>query len=332
MRVIQKICQAYGIKLNQILPREQGYRNKIYPVITNLGQKLAIVIYKAETDILQKIKNANSVSNYLANHGFLTRQNLKHQDKAIIKISSIGSPVKHYACVYNYLAGATIPWESYSMKHLKLLGKTLAKMHQTLVKIPIGKARKIGLQTIDLELERILQDMISYLSKKSVQKALAKKLQIRFNLNLWKNFTKLITFIKKQKNPQILHLDFVRSNVLFDVSPTGELFISGILDFEKTALGPVIVDLARTLSFLLIDTKYKTHPKIIKYFLRSGYQKHSQTQLQNLSLLKPLMIFFLCYDVYKFLLHNPYESLPQNEHYLRTISYLRTHAANLFFD
>jgi hypothetical protein len=109
-------------------------------------------------------------------------------------------------------------------------------------------------------------------------------------------------------------MDFVRGNILFEGDE-----ISGILDFEKTASGHTVMDISRTLAFLLVDCKYKTIDKVIKYFLYSGYQKRGKNKdIGNDADRKILVEMFLFYDLYKFLLHNPYEFLQQNEHYVRT--------------
>jgi Ser/Thr protein kinase RdoA (MazF antagonist) len=44
------------------------------------------------------------------------------------------------------------------------------------------------------------------------------------------------------------------------------LAITGIIDFEKTAAGPRIFDIARTLAFLLVDCKAKTPAQVTNYF------------------------------------------------------------------
>ena len=109
-------------------------------------------------------------------------------------------------------------------------------------------------------------------------------------------------------------MDFVRGNILFDGSD-----ITGILDFEKTAMGHNFVDIARTLAFLMVDCKFKTVDKVVKYFLYSGYHKRGQMKdVGDKAILNQLIEMFLVYDFYKFLRHNPYESLHLNEHYVRT--------------
>jgi aminoglycoside phosphotransferase (APT) family kinase protein len=109
-------------------------------------------------------------------------------------------------------------------------------------------------------------------------------------------------------------MDFVRGNILFS-----GFEITGILDFEKTALGHPIMDMARTLAFLLVDCKYKTEEKVNKYFVQSGYTKRGANKETINDDDRGLLVeMFLLYDLYKFLRHNPYESLYENEHYIRT--------------
>jgi Ser/Thr protein kinase RdoA (MazF antagonist) len=126
-------------------------------------------------------------------------------------------------------------------------------------------------------------------------------------------YRKLLEKLGSGPSQQPLHMDFVRGNILFDDDK-----ITGILDFEKASLGHVIMDVSRTLAFLLVDCKYKTPEKVRKYFLKSGYFKDTGGKIINLKLMDLLIEMFLTYDFYKFLRHNPYESLLQNQHYLRT--------------
>jgi len=113
-------------------------------------------------------------------------------------------------------------------------------------------------------------------------------------------------------------MDFVRGNILFDEG----VHITGVLDFEKASHGHPLFDIARTLAFLLVDCKYKTEAQVRKYFLLSGYNKRGTGDFKitamNARLLEQLVELFLLYDFYKFLRHNPYEALPQNEHFVRT--------------
>jgi hypothetical protein len=126
---------------------------------------------------------------------------------------------------------------------------------------------------------------------------------------------RLLEFCGKLEDQQPLHMDFVRSNVLFNAHAT----IAGIIDFEKTGKGHPMLDIARTLAFLLVDCKYKEPGKVYKYFVHSGYRKRGKNNINiNPRLLHELTNIFLLHDFYKFLRHNPYESLGRNEHFVRT--------------
>ena|SRR5579862_918408 len=124
-------------------------------------------------------------------------------------------------------------------------------------------------------------------------------------------------------------MDFVRGNILFTSSPTLE--ITGILDFEKAARGHPSFDIARTLAFLYVDCKYKEVDQVRRAFLLSGYHRYGRTPYRPVTvrttlgpydLLETLIDIFLLYDFYKFLRHNPYESLSINEHFVRTCQLL----------
>ena len=239
-----------------------------------------------------------------------------YKKSSIVKIQNPVTKKYTYACIYNYLSGETIAWESYTMKHIKLLGKTMSDMHYELQKLQI---ENIKLPSIRKELEEDIIEMKKYFQKNGVTIALRKKLKLVVKLNLLDKYNKLISeFIDKKDI--VIHMDFVRGNILF--TNKADLEISGILDFEKVAIGPRIFDIARTLAFLLIDCKYKKDYKIKKYFLYSGYNKRGRLGLPNLTTLEYLIDYFLIFDFYKFLLHNPYESLYLNEHFIRIQDYL----------
>jgi Ser/Thr protein kinase RdoA (MazF antagonist) len=191
------------------------------------------------------------------------------------------------------------------MEHLKNLGGAMSQMHAILTD------HKERLPVAIYDMQQLLSRMQVYFAQDGVRKALVSKLQL-LPPNL--DFEKLLEICQKLPGQQALHLDFVRGNVLFDGKQ-----VSGVLDFEKAAYGHPVLDVARTLAFLLVDCKYKPELKIRKYFLESGYNKRGPQKLdvaQNI--LEELINFFLTHDFYKFLLHNPYESLPQNEHFVRT--------------
>jgi len=143
------------------------------------------------------------------------------------------------------------------------------------------------------------------------------KLSLGFAVS-FDRYERLLSGCCRLPDTQQLHMDFVRGNILFE-----DERITGILDFEKTAVGHPLFDVARTLAFLLVDCKYKTEDEIYRYFLQSGYHKRGAAKLDYYpGLLERLVEFFLLHDFYKFLRHNPYESLNDNEHFVRTVSIL----------
>lgn len=314
--VVPKALQAYGLDCQKILPAQKGYRNESYPVVLKNGNLANLIFYKREPGILDRIKNANAVSEFVASNGLPARRQL---DRRTLALSWDRKVV--YIGLYDYLPGSTIPWEAYSQKHIKLLGKIMSDMHAALRSMPVR-----GLPGVSEEYAAIGARMIQYLSQSNVQKALAKKLNLKVDMFELKKLVGLIDKTKHLPSQQALHMDFVRSNILFEVEK-GELAVSGILDFEKTATGHPIFDIARTLAFLLVDCKYKEQAKVRKYFLYSGYLRRGHSKLLNVKLKadghqydlrEELIKFFLLHDFYKFLRHNPYEFLLQNEHFVRT--------------
>jgi Ser/Thr protein kinase RdoA (MazF antagonist) len=320
-QLIVRIAEKYGIKFEHFLPVEKGYRNESYPIVTTSGEMVNIILYKREPSIIRIIRNANRASDYLAQHGIPARQTL---DPRIVCLS-FGSWHK-YAGVYNYLSGETIPWEAYTMQHIKLLGAMLSNIHTKLKDLPIS-----GFPSVAEQYLQLIISMKKYFLQPGVVPALKDKLGLKIDQQNLDNFLLLLNACQRLKLQQVLHMDFVRSNVLFEPRHTSKspekLVISGVLDFEKTACGHPLFDIARSLAFLLVDCKYKTDQQIRKYFLYSGYQKRGNNHLPRViligknrssDLLEKLVDIFLTYDFYKFLKHNPYESLNSNEHYQRT--------------
>lgn len=312
IQVVEQILEQYGVTAQQIMPVQKGYRNESYGIEATDDKNYNLILYKQELGIVDTIKRANLASNHVAAAGLPSRQT---QSNHIIKLSAKG--FEQYGALYNYLPGKTIPWEAYTQTHIKLLGLAMAKMHTVLTTLPTADFPLISRQLV-ATLERMQQ----YFTNSGVVEALETKTHTLVNP------AKLTPYIgilrdSPQKSQQVLHMDFVRGNVLFEPSASGELWlddlsISGILDFEKVACGRVEFDVARTLAFLLVDCKYKPADKVRKYFLESGYRKRGGGQELDLDLLEQLIDIFLLYDFYKFLLHNPYEFLYQNEHFVRT--------------
>jgi Ser/Thr protein kinase RdoA (MazF antagonist) len=302
-----RILQQYGLQPREVHPAQKGYRNKSFAATLPDGSVVNTIIYKKEPGIVQKIRHANRVADFAAALGLPTR---KTYDERIIKL---GYENPAFAALYSYLPGTTIPWEAYTMRHIKLLGGMLSDLHFALKSLPYIDEPYI----ID-DCRALLKQMEKYFTDDGVHDAMATKLGLAI-FETTRLRPALTTCIDMPM--QALHMDFVRGNILFD-GKGNNLHISGILDFEKTAWGPPIFDIARTLAFLIVDCKYKEESKIRKYFLHSGYNKRGKSKYAPNLLLEDIIDFFLLYDFYKFLRHNPYESLQDNEHFVRTRDFL----------
>lgn len=317
--VALRIFKAYGVTNPVLQKPESGYRNTSYMTVLPNDKPVNIILYKNETGIKDRIKRANLVADHLASQGFPCRSTF---DKRIIKISTPQNV--RYACIYTYLSGTTIPWEAYTKHHIKVLGMTMAHMHQAME----SADSVIEIPSVENEYEGHIKNMHAYFSQLGVQNAMHTKLKVALRSS-WHDFELLLRALHTLPGRQILHMDFVRGNLLFSSGSAGKfsdgpVTLTGVIDFEKVSTGHVIFDIARTLSFLLVDCKYKSSEKISKYFLQSGYAKRGGTKIPNITygtkidVLHELTTLFLVYDFYKFLKHNPYESLEHNEHYVRT--------------
>ncbi|MDB5178321.1 MAG: thrB [Patescibacteria group bacterium] len=319
--IIGRILSGYGIPAARILAPQSGYRNRAYPVILPDQTALNLILYKSEPGIVVKIRHANHVSDFLAGRGLPARGTY---DPRIIRLRA---PTRDkYGALYRYLPGRTIPWEAYTQAHIKLLGGTLSAMHAALRELPTG----VQLNPVEDEYEAIIGRLSTYFGMREVRTALAAKIGYVPRPATLGRMRHVLRLCRALPSSQALHMDFVRGNILFGGAGEG-LYISGILDFEKTATGHPVFDIARTLAFLLVDCKYKTEAQIRKYFLVSGYNRRGQAHFDTpvlkshnhqLDVLEELVDLFLIYDWYKFLRHNPYEYLDQNEHYVRTTGIL----------
>ncbi|MDK2899446.1 MAG: hypothetical protein PWQ10_633 [Patescibacteria group bacterium] len=302
--VLPKILNAYGINYLRIYDCQKGYRNEIWPVLTSDNQIINVTFFKREVGIVDRIRRADDVSEYLWQNKMAVRRRIYPQ---IIRLKSKKQVI--YAAVYNYLPGKTIPWEAYTMEHIKNLGAKMSDIHYIL-----ANKEFVNLPSVYDEYLSIVSRMIIYFEDKNVKRAISDKLKLKVDVDSLKSYIKLLENMKLLPNQQALHMDFVRGNVLF-----AEKEISGVIDFEKAALGHCVVDIARTLAFLLVDCKYKTNEKVYKYFLYSGYKKRGRNKdIGNDMIRNKLVNMFLMYDFYKFLRHNHYESLSLNEHFIRT--------------
>ncbi len=290
---------------------KSGYRNKSYKILLTNNQTINFLLLKDEKNINTRIELSNIISDYLASTNFPSRKSLFNS--RIFKLNDKKGQIR-YGCFYNYLNGNTIPWDGYASKHIKNLGGKMGEMHGIL-----DNSEELIVNSLPEEIviqQGNLDRMAIYFSDDNVINALRSKLNLAINFELlsFHNLFNLFHFTEKQ----VLHMDFVRGNILFDESAN----ITGVLDFEKVSFGPRIFDIARTLSFLIIDCKYINDAKVRLYFLINGYKKRGNNLLPDIKLLNHLILYFLIYDFYKFLKYNPYESLLLNEHFLRTREYL----------
>jgi Ser/Thr protein kinase RdoA (MazF antagonist) len=301
----KRILAGYDLAYTNILPPQKGYRNQSFPVLLPDNRTVNLMLHKNEPHALDTIRRADNVSSYLARKGFPCRTMINK----VAKLSS--KTITKYAALYTYLPGQTIPWEAYTMRHIKLLGKTLSDMHAALAMFKGDLPHVVASHTA------LNKRLTRYFADKHVRQALKSKLGLVVART---NFRQLFNTCRTLPS-QPLHMDFVRGNILFE-GERDSLTISGILDFEKTAKGPILLDIARTLAFLLVDCKYKDTERVRKYFLHSGYRKRGAFYFaytaSNKRILDELVTFNLLHDFYKFLRHNPYEFLPQNEHFVRT--------------
>ncbi|MEI7539541.1 MAG: phosphotransferase, partial [Candidatus Saccharibacteria bacterium] len=240
---VPKVLAAYGVKYNRVFDPQKGYRNEIWPVMTDDGRMLNVTFYKREAGIIDKIRCANLASEYLAAHGLPTRR--RFDDRTLALKTRFGVTNIN---IYNYLPGATIPWEAYTMSHIKNLGMVMSNMHAYLSYMSTD-----GFSSVYDEYIQIIERMKCYFSDPAVLKAISLKLNLGIEAKLLDKYLKLLEKCKSEPGQQVLHMDFVRGNILFK-----GIEISGILDFEKTAVGHTIMDISRTLAFLLVDCKYKT--------------------------------------------------------------------------
>nr|AIA16507.1 Phosphotransferase enzyme family [uncultured bacterium]AIA17375.1 Phosphotransferase enzyme family [uncultured bacterium] len=302
---ITRILQLYGIEHDDILAPQKGYRNSSFAILRGGQPPLNLILYKNEPGMLARIIRTNAIGNFLHARGMPARRTFSPR---IMQLKSAHQT--RHAALYYYVSGSTIPWEAYTMERIKTLGKTMGNMHSILADY------SGDLPDIADELIALNRRMVRYFVEPDVARAMSQKLNIKIKQP---SFMRLLASCKNQPS-QALHMDFVRGNILFEGDD-----ITGILDFEKAGRGTPAFDIARTLAFLLIDCKYKSEDKTYKYFIQSGYTKRSASTFRAWQSVDRLVQFFLLHDFYKFLRHNPYEHLEQNEHFVRTKAMLLKH-------
>lgn len=312
---LAEIAAMYDLTLAEVGRVEGGYRNLSHSFSGSDGKQYNFILYKNEPGIAELIQRTNALGAHVAAHGLPARA---PQDSRILRVG------KRYGSLYGYLDGETIPWEAYTKKHIKLLGQAMAVFH-TAAHDYHGSALP-AVETVYME---IVERMKTYFADEKIAHALSQKLQLVVCVPDMSGFLEAATVVAG-RTP--LHMDLVRSNVLFREATDGDtlaingLALSGILDLEKATVGHPLFDIARTLAFLLVDCP-KPADKIYKYFLDSGYRKRGGRELKpvavrGLDMLEMLVTLFLTYDFYKFLKQNPYESLSKNHHFKRTADIL----------
>src|SRR5215216_6118000 len=94
--IVARILGALDIEYSVIESPQKGYRNSSFGVQTKHG-KLNVILYKTELGIVERIKRANSVGNFLAAQGLPARRTLSTK---IVQLR--GKTITKYAAIYNY--------------------------------------------------------------------------------------------------------------------------------------------------------------------------------------------------------------------------------------
>jgi len=314
--LLTQILERFDVEVSSIDSAQKGYRNSTYRVVGSSDVEHNLIVFKREPDALGHIMRSSAIGEFLHSKGQPARHPM---DERILRVFNGDYPM--YAGLYNYLPGVTIPWEAYTRKHLLELGRSFSDMHGYLSEYEYSVDDP---QTHDV-LTSQLKRMRIYFQKEGVISAMSSKLGLAVDLSVFESFLKLVEVMGSSSNKQMLHMDFVRGNVLF--AEGDEVRVSGIIDFEKASVGHPVLDVARTMAFLLVDCRDRDALAVQKAFFYSGYQKRGATSLsrivdlgcdRTMEILSQLVGLFLFHDFYKFLLHNPYEDLSKNEHFVRT--------------
>jgi Ser/Thr protein kinase RdoA (MazF antagonist) len=316
MDIRKLLKKKYDLETLGIERLQGGFRNICYKISTS-KKDYVLIVYKKEKGISNTINNAHFVAEYLASKNFPARipeESLNHEKYFKVKFAD----GYHCVALYKHLPGETIPWEAYTRRHLKTIGKTLSDIHKCLREIPVTPPEADPAQRGNTQLSNNDQIPITQLQKweevtrkemnemskyfKKVEPWINKKLRVYLE---WGNIENVFDEIKSEwriaippllklrrtgseqrgaisDKLNILHYDFVRGNILFSDKLDRDLDIfpiTGILDFEKVCLGPEIADIARTLAFLIVDCKFKNEKTIRKRFLVSGYEKRGKNSL-----------------------------------------------------
>lgn len=330
--IVPSVLASYELDYVSIGRVQKGYRNESYPVGLRDGTTVNLLFYKREPGMLDRIKRIDDITNYLSREGLPVRVRRDSRTSVLRAADNVS-----YAVLYTYLPGKTISWEAYTKKHIKLLGAAMSDMHAILRGSAFSWSETTDITT---DLQALLGRMDAYFGRAEVQRAIQDKLGIEIDMLSIPTLRRLVSRFDDTADRQPLHMDMVRGNVLFSTAheddrwQIGDVALTGVIDFEKTAIGHPLFDIARTLAFLLVDCVNKDETKVIRYFLLSGYSKRGRAVYDrhatingasHAQLLDGLIALFLLHDFYKFLRHTPYESLQDNEHYIRTRNILIRH-------
>ncbi len=298
----------------------QGYMNFVFPFTlknAHEAKKYVAVFYNASRYSsavdLAKLEACEQVAGKLATAGLPARTAVLARDgRKFCKYAFRGE--NNFFALYEYLPGEALMWESYTRRHLYALGATLKQIH-------VALKNETGLELP--QWRKYLPSDSAKITKYFQVNSKIIKTKLKIELNTEK-FQKILKSMQADKTTQVIHGDFVRSNVLFSSEKRAEDYeITGILDFEKCMYAPAIVDIARTLAFLLVDCKHKSESEIVYHFLIRGYGANDYPKYISLYHLKEFLLYFWTRDLWKFLTANPYESLHQNYHFTATVKYLQ---------
>lgn len=230
--------------------------------------------------------------------------------------NNLENPIR-LVSLYKFLEGQTIPWEAYTRRHIRAVGRSMHEMHKLWQEYKTKNSIYTWKEYFELDSESLLSYFVKNMSH--IERKLSFVVDIDFLKHLIENILHKNKKLHIKNNSQLIHGDFVRGNILFSDEKKDDIYpIVGILDFEKVMYAPIEVDVARTVAFMYVDCKYKTKEDVDYYFF-DGYGKKVNDEYCSI-----LINYFLYRDLWKLLACNPYESLKENEHYVRTVTNLRT--------
>lgn len=314
------IIASSNIKIKEY---KQGYMNYVLNISTKKGQIFTGVLFnynRYNGDFAKKmLENINICANYLTRFNIPVRKALLNKSGKTISIINLNQKQRFFT-LYKYLEGNTISWEAYTRRHLRSMGQTLALIHNKWTNFN-GNISYIPKWEEYFNIDSI--NLMNYFDTNYIH--IAKKLGIKLNADYIKLLINNIKKISKSSKlkKQLIHCDFVRGNILFDNIKYKNIYkITGVLDFEKTLIGPIEFDICRTIAFLLVDCKYKSYKEIFYYFLQDGYFKGKNISI-NPETFQYLIRYFITRDLWKFLQCNPYENLYLNYHFNKTVKLLK---------